>query len=143
MIAKITRLSSGQVRKFTGVTRRQLEHWIKTGMIDPPQGLEGIKHCRYGPRDLIVIKAAKIMRDQGLSTQRCRAPIEKLRKNMRWLRDESLLTCAIVPSAHGVAILGSNDSIWPVYGGANVIMVRKFCMEIREFAESDGGSIPE
>ena len=63
-----------QVMKITGLTRRQLGYWRKTGLITPLQHTTG-GHARYSFADLLALKTAKKLIDTGVSVQRIRKNI--------------------------------------------------------------------
>lgn len=69
--------SNQQVTDITGLTRRQLGYWRKTGLIIPQQHTTG-GHARYTFADLIALKSAKKLKDAGISLQRIRKSILSL-----------------------------------------------------------------
>lgn len=69
--------SNQQVTDITGLTRRQLGYWRKTGLIIPQQHTAG-GHARYTFADLIALKSAKKLKDAGISLQRIRKSILSL-----------------------------------------------------------------
>jgi DNA-binding transcriptional MerR regulator len=66
-----------QVMNITGLTRRQLGYWRKTGLISPLQHTTG-GHARYSFADLLALKTAKKLIDTGVSVQRIRKNIRSL-----------------------------------------------------------------
>lgn len=71
--------TSNEVCEIIGVSRRQVQHWDKTGLIQP--GLRtGGGHSRYTFQDLISFKTAKKLLDSGVSLHRIRQSISELRK---------------------------------------------------------------
>ncbi|NVM23446.1 MAG: MerR family transcriptional regulator [Desulfobacterales bacterium] len=65
----------------TGITRGQLQYWDKKGVVKPSMGASGRGSQRlYSFRDLVQLKAAKSLRDQGLGLQRLRKALANLRK---------------------------------------------------------------
>ncbi len=69
------------VVELTGVSGRQVDHWATTGVVRPSvQGAAGKGSRReYSFRDLVALKVAKRLRDEGISLQ-------KIRKALAWLR---------------------------------------------------------
>ncbi len=69
------------VMALTGVSSRQLEHWAATGIVRPSIRSGAGKGSRreYSFRDLVALKVAKRLRDEGISLQ-------KIRKALAWLR---------------------------------------------------------
>ena len=67
--------------QVTGVTKTQLQYWDKQGIVKPSLAAEGRGSRRlYTFEELVQLKAAKGMRDQGLSLQRLRKALSNLRK---------------------------------------------------------------
>jgi DNA-binding transcriptional MerR regulator len=70
------------VMPLTGITRMQLEHWAKSGIVRPSRagGGKGTRN-EYSFRDLVQLKVAKKLRDEGVSLQKVRKSLAYLRKN--------------------------------------------------------------
>ena len=66
-----------QVLKITGISRRQLSYWRKTGLIEPKTQTSG-GHTRYTFADLLALKTTKKLIDAGVSVQRIRKSIVSL-----------------------------------------------------------------
>lgn len=73
---------TSEVARLTGLTRRQLDHWDRTGFIKPSLAqAEGKGSARfYSFRDVVQLRVAKELRDAGVSLQ-------ALRKVMMFLRN--------------------------------------------------------
>lgn len=71
------------VREITGVSRMQLQHWDRTGILRPSIRIGAGKGSRreYSFKDLVQLKVAKRLRDEGISLQKIRKALEYLRKN--------------------------------------------------------------
>lgn len=69
--------SCQQVMGITGLSRRQLSYWRKTGLLAPQLRTRG-GHARYSFTDLIALKSAKRLIDSGVSVQRIRKSILSL-----------------------------------------------------------------
>jgi len=69
--------SSQQVMSITGLSRRQLSYWRKTGLLVPGQRTAG-GHARYTFLDLLALKTAKRLIEAGISVQRIRKSIASL-----------------------------------------------------------------
>ena len=76
---------------LTGVSGRQLEHWAAAGIIRPSVKSAAGKGSRreYSFQDLVALKLAKRLRDEGISLQ-------KIRKSLAWLRRHPWVTALIV-----------------------------------------------
>ena len=66
-----------QVMRITGLSRRQLTYWRKTGLINPQFQTSG-GHTRFSFADLLTLKTAKKLIDAGVSVQRIRKSIVSL-----------------------------------------------------------------
>ncbi len=71
------------VKEMTGVSRMQLQHWDRTGIVRPSIRIGAGKGSRreYSFRDVIQIKVAKRLRGEGVSLRKIRKTLEYLRKN--------------------------------------------------------------
>jgi len=68
---------------ITGVTARQLGHWASTGIVVPSikSGIGRGNRREYSFKDLVQLKVAKKLRDEGISLQKVRKTVAYLRKN--------------------------------------------------------------
>lgn len=66
-----------EVAKIVGISYRQMEYWDKTNFIKPSYRRRG-KYRLYTFTDLIPLKLAKEMRDNGASIQRLRRTVSSL-----------------------------------------------------------------
>ncbi|MBM4288314.1 MAG: MerR family transcriptional regulator [Deltaproteobacteria bacterium] len=72
------------VMSILGLTRMQLSHWDKTGVVKPTVGATGKGTRRgYTFQDLVQLRVAKQLREDGVSLQ-------KIRKSLAWLRKHYL-----------------------------------------------------
>jgi len=71
------------VRTLTGVSRMQLQHWDRTGIVKPSIKMGAGKGSRreYSFKDLVQLKVAKRLRDEGISLQKIRKSLQYLRRN--------------------------------------------------------------
>lgn len=67
---------------LTGVSTRQVEHWATTGVVRPsiPAAGKGTRRG-YSFRDLVALRVAKRLKDEGISLQKIRKALTYLRKN--------------------------------------------------------------
>ena len=70
---------SRDVVEILGISRRQLQYWSQTDLIVPSACTPG-GHSRYTFGDLVALKTAKRLIDAGVSVQRIRKSIRKLRR---------------------------------------------------------------
>lgn len=71
------------VRTLTGVSRMQLQHWDKTGIVRPSIKMGNGKGSRreYAFKDLVQLKVAKRLREEGISLQKIKKSLQYLRRN--------------------------------------------------------------
>jgi predicted RNase H-like HicB family nuclease len=67
---------------ITGVSARQVEHWATTGVVRPsiPAAGKGTRRG-YSFKDLVALRVAKRLKDEGISLQKIRKALAYLRKN--------------------------------------------------------------
>ncbi len=67
---------------LTGVSGRQVEHWATTGVVRPsiPAAGKGTRRG-YSFKDLVALRVAKRLKDEGISLQKIRKTLAYLRKN--------------------------------------------------------------
>ena len=70
---------SGQVREIVGLSRRQMQYWDRTGLVTPSVRTSG-GHARYAFEDLVAYKTAKKLLDAGVSLQRIRRVMVRIRE---------------------------------------------------------------
>jgi DNA-binding transcriptional MerR regulator len=70
------------VMALVGISKMQLEHWDRSGIIRPSKTAAGKGTRReYDFRDLVALKVAKRLRDEGVSLKKIRKALAYLRKN--------------------------------------------------------------
>jgi len=67
---------------LTGVSARQVEHWATTDVVRPsiPAAGKGTRRG-YSFKDLVALRVAKRLKDEGISLQKIRKALAYLRKN--------------------------------------------------------------
>jgi predicted RNase H-like HicB family nuclease len=67
---------------LTGVSARQVEHWATTAVVRPsfPAAGKGTRRG-YSFKDLVALRVAKRLKDEGISLQKIRKALAFLRKN--------------------------------------------------------------
>ena len=67
---------------LTGVSGRQMEHWATTGVVRPSIPATGKGTRRgYSFKDLVALRVAKRLKDEGISLQKIRKALAFLRRN--------------------------------------------------------------
>src|SRR3990172_4297290 len=90
--------NSKTVCKLTGLTYRQIDHWDRSHFVKPSlKEASGYGSVRfYSFKDLVQLKVAKALKDQGVSLQKIRKAVTYLKKNFpdieRPLAEMRLLT---------------------------------------------------
>ncbi|MBM4289913.1 MAG: MerR family transcriptional regulator [Deltaproteobacteria bacterium] len=70
------------VMSLVGISKMQLDHWDRAGIVRPTKAAAGKGSRReYDFRDLVALKVAKRLRDEGVSLQKVRKALSYLRKN--------------------------------------------------------------
>lgn len=70
--------STGQVRRLTGATARQLDYWAWEGFLRPSG--QGAAKRRYSFDDLVRIRVVMRLKDQGVTLQVIRKAVSKLQE---------------------------------------------------------------
>lgn len=68
-----------EVIQILGLSRRQLQYWAQTDLVQPSVTTRG-GHHRYTFQDLVALRAARRLIDAGVSVQRIRSSIQALRR---------------------------------------------------------------
>lgn len=73
---------------LTGVSGRQVEHWATTGVVRPsiPAAGKGTRRG-YSFKDLVALRVAKRLKDEGISLQKIRKTLTFLRKNFPGVKE--------------------------------------------------------
>lgn len=67
---------------LVGISKMQMEHWDRSGIVRPSKSAAGKGTRReYDFKDLVALKVAKRLRDEGISLQKVRKTLAFLRKN--------------------------------------------------------------
>jgi DNA-binding transcriptional MerR regulator len=82
------------VCKIVGISYRQLDHWARTGLVEPSiRKAKGSGTQRlYAFDDVVRLKVVKRMLDAGVSLQRIRVAVDELRARGRTLADTLLVS---------------------------------------------------
>lgn len=95
--------------KLTGITYRQLDYWDKTHFIKPSVSeAEGIGTVRlYSFPDLVQMRVAKTLKDQGVSLQKIRKSVTWLKKNFPDVK-KPLVEMRLITDGNTVFVLTAN-----------------------------------
>ncbi len=70
---------TSEVVDLLDLSRRQLQYWAKTGLVEPSARTPG-GHHRYDFNDLVALKATRRLIDAGVSVQKIRKSVGALRE---------------------------------------------------------------
>ena len=129
---------SRDVVEILGISRRQLQYWARTDLIQPSSATPG-GHARYTFGDLVALKAAKRLIDAGVSVQRIRKAIVALRRVLPSVRRP---LSELVLVATGDVVLAFRDGIAfdAVSGQEWVFEVARFEREVDAWKRSAMGT---
>ena len=125
---------AGDVVQIVQISRRQLQYWAQTGLVEPSTKTPG-GHSRYTFEDLVALKAAKRLIDSGVSVQRIRASIGALRKILPTVK-RPLAELVLVATGDVVLVFRDNTAFDAVSGQEWVFEVAKFGREIEAWRRS-------
>lgn len=122
---------SRQVVAITGLTKRQLDYWRKTGLIVPSCRSSG-GHARYTFSDLIALKAAKKLIDAGVSVQRVRKSITALLQLIPTLK-QPLSEVSLVVTGDVVLVFRNGTAFDALSGQEWVLPVAELVRDIESW----------
>lgn len=126
------RLISPQVARLAGITYRQLDWWIRTGLVPCAEPGIGTGHERgFTVYDAIAIRAAADLRREGASLQAIRKAVDALRA--KWEIDSPLNTGKLLVINGRVYFVVTDTELWDVINGQAVIK-RFFKLDASELA---------
>lgn len=110
------------------LSRRQLQYWAQTGLVEPSVKTPG-GHHRYTFEDLVALKATKRLIDAGVSVQRIRKSISALRDILPNV-DRPLSELILVATGEVVLVFMNGVVFEAVSGQEWVFEVAKFQREV-------------
>jgi len=116
------------------ISRRQLQYWAQTGLVEPSAKSPG-GHSRYSFEDLVALKAAKRLIDSGVSVQRIRASIGALRKLLPTVK-RPLAELVLVATGDVVLAFREGTAFDAISGQEWVFEVAKFRREVEAWRRS-------
>ena len=105
---------SREVREIVGLTRRQMQYWDQTGLIRAGQRTRG-GHSRYTFEDLVAYKTAKKLLDAGVSLQRIRKVLVRLRDILPTIK-KPLVELTLVATGDVVLVFYENTAFEAITG---------------------------
>jgi DNA-binding transcriptional MerR regulator len=117
-----------EVVELLGLSRRQLQYWAKTGLIEPSARTAG-GHHRYSFADLVALKATKRLIDGGVSVQKIRQSVGAL-QNLFPQIDRPLGELVLVATGD-VVLVFQDDTVFEAISGQEwVFAVADFEREV-------------
>jgi len=116
---------AGLVLKVVGITYRQLNYWAKIGFIKPSIKQSGKKsRRRYSFADLVRLRTAKELLDNGISLQKIRKAMNYLKKRdpqikeplvqLKFLTNGKSIFTLTKDSNKVIDILNKNQLVWSI-----------------------------
>ncbi len=131
-----------EVVELLDVSRRQLQYWAKTGLLEPSARTPG-GHHRYSFDDLVALKATKRLIDAGVSVQKIRKSVRALQALLP--RVERPLSQLVLVATGDVVLVFRDDTVFEAITGQEwVFEVAAFEREVacyrRDTLEAEHGS---
>jgi len=133
-ISSSARFQTREVIEILQISRRQLQYWAQTGLVEPSAKTPG-GHSRYTFEDLVALKAAKRLIDSGVSVQRIRASIGALRKILPTV-ERPLAELVLVATGDVVLVFRDGMAFDAVSGQEWVFEVAEFEREVESYRRS-------
>ena len=128
---------TGEVVQVVGVSRRQLQYWAQTDLVQPSARTKG-GHHRYTFEDLVALKAAKRLIDAGVSVQRIRKSIAKLKRVLPTVR-RPLAELVLVATGDIVLVFREGTAFEAVSGQEWVFEVAAFERDVEQWRRGGAG----
>ncbi len=123
-----TPLATGDVVRVIGLSRRQLQYWAETGLLEPSARTPG-GHRRYTFADLVALKAAKQLIDAGVSVQRIRSSLGALKRILPQVR-RPLSELVLVATGDVVLVLREESAFEALSGQEWILEVAQFQRDV-------------
>lgn len=120
-----------EVVDLMDLSRRQLQYWAKTGLIEPSARTQG-GHHRYSFDDLVALKATKRLIDAGVSVQKIRKSVGALRELLPQI-DRPLGELVLVATGDVVLVFQEDTVFEAVSGQEWVFEVAAFEREVSDY----------
>lgn len=129
---------TSEVVDLLELSRRQLQYWAKTGLIEPSARTPG-GHHRYSFQDLVALKATKRLIDAGVSVQRIRQSVHALQQLFPQV-GRPLGELVLVATGDVVLVFRDGTAFEAITGQEWVFPVAEFEREVTEYRSRNGGS---
>ena len=120
-----------EVVDLMDLSRRQLQYWAKTGLIEPSARTPG-GHHRYSFDDLVALKATKRLIDAGVSVQKIRKSVRALQELLPHVGRP--LAELVLVATEDVVLVFRDDTVFEAVSGQEwVFEVAKFEREVSAY----------
>ncbi len=122
---------TSEVVDLLDLSRRQLQYWAKTGLVEPSARTPG-GHHRYDFNDLVALKATRRLIDAGVSVQKIRKSVGALRELLPQVGRP--LSELVLVATGDVVLVFHDDTVFEAITGQEwVFPVAAFEREVSEF----------
>ena len=122
-----------EVVELLDLSRRQLQYWAKTGLIEPSARTPG-GHHRYSFDDLVALKATKRLIDAGVSVQKIRKSVSALQALLPQVGRP--LSELVLVATGDVVLVFQDDTVFEALSGQEWIFeVADFEREVAAYCE--------
>lgn len=123
------------------LSRRQLQYWAKTGLIEPSERTPG-GHHRYSFDDLVALKATKRLIDAGVSVQKIRKSVRALQALLPQVGRP--LSELVLVATGDVVLVFKDDTVFEAITGQEwVFEVADFEREVSQYRARAGDTDSE
>jgi DNA-binding transcriptional MerR regulator len=127
---------SRDVVQILGVSRRQLQYWAQTDLVEPSARTPG-GHHRYTFEDLVALKATVRLIEAGVSVQKIRKSIRALRALLPSVK-KPLAELVLVATGDVVLVFRGETAFEAVSGQEWVFEVAHFQREVQNWRRETG-----
>ena len=122
---------TSEVVDLLDLSRRQLQYWAKTGLVEPSARTPG-GHHRYDFNDLVALKATRRLIDAGVSVQKIRKSVGALRELLPQV-GRPLSELVLVATGDVVLVFHDETVFEAITGQEWVFPVAAFQREVWDF----------
>ena len=129
-----------EVVDLLDLSRRQLQYWAKTGLIEPSARTQG-GHHRYSFDDLVALKATKRLIDAGVSVQKIRKSVSALQALLPQV-GRPLTELVLVATGDVVLVFREGTVFEAISGQEWVFEVAAFEREVAAYRQGPAYAVP-
>lgn len=131
---ELSSFRAGDVVGLLRISRRQLHYWARTDLVRPSARTPG-GHSRYSFEDLVALKTAKRLIDAGVSLQRIRTSIRRLRTLLPSV-SRPLVELVLVTTGDVVLAFHQGSAVDAISGQEWMFPVAQFQREVEAWRRS-------